>query len=158
MAPLVARHFRHSTYVELITLHIFEIEGDRVLPGFGLVDVAYPMRCQIDLAILVIWQFVFARDDSVRAPSGLTEGISSRQALTPHTTPHCLAQRVGLHRAGTRAAKRSSNRCALKTFVIVGGRLSQLAERIRATRSTGCESQEWECLRGSLVSSRGVLT
>lgn len=42
------------SYVELISLDVLQIQCNRVFPGFFLIDVAYTMRCQVDLAILMV--------------------------------------------------------------------------------------------------------
>lgn len=47
------------TYIELVAFYIFEVDGHRMSPGLCLVDIAYPMGCQIDCAILVVGQLVF---------------------------------------------------------------------------------------------------
>jgi hypothetical protein len=48
-----------GAYIELEALHILEIQGNRVLPRLSLVNIAYPVRGQVDLPILVVWQLVF---------------------------------------------------------------------------------------------------
>lgn len=44
----------------LVFLHILEVECDGMFAWFLFVDIADAMRGQIDLAILVVWQFEFA--------------------------------------------------------------------------------------------------
>ena len=51
---------RGQTYIELIALDILEVQGDRVLSGFDLVHVADTMRCQVNLAILLVRELVFS--------------------------------------------------------------------------------------------------
>lgn len=51
-----------STYIEFATLDVFEIQGHRVLSRLGLVHVAHAVRSQVDLAILLVRQLVFAGD------------------------------------------------------------------------------------------------
>ena len=58
---------RGEADIELKALDVLEVEGDRVLPGLGLVDVAYPMRCQVDLAILVVGELEFPWEHDVLA-------------------------------------------------------------------------------------------
>ena len=115
-----------------------------MLPWLSLVDVAYSVRRQVDLAVLLVWQLVFpggTRGGWLASRRGLrilwspprnspwtwtcdSNAFNKPNELTPHRAPHCLAQRAGPHRAGTRAAARWSSRCALGTSVIVGRRLS----------------------------------
>jgi len=42
------------TYIELVALYIFQVDSYRVPSRFCLVDIAYAMRSQVDLAILMV--------------------------------------------------------------------------------------------------------
>lgn len=44
---------RICSYVVFISLDVLEVQGDRILPGVGLIYIADAMRRQVDLAILV---------------------------------------------------------------------------------------------------------
>lgn len=44
----------------LVFLYILEVECDGIFSWFLFVDIADAMRRQVDLAILVVWQFEFA--------------------------------------------------------------------------------------------------
>ena len=70
--------------IELKALYVLQVEGDRVLPGLGLVDVAYPMRCQVDLAILVVWELEFSWEQNVSARTGQESGLA-RDAEVEHS-------------------------------------------------------------------------
>ena len=63
-------------YIKLKTLDALEIQGDRVLPRLGLVHIAYPMRGQINLAILMVGELVFpvAKVCQFLVPSRVVEG------------------------------------------------------------------------------------
>jgi hypothetical protein len=47
-------------YVELVSLHIFQVKGDGLLAWLCFVDIAYPVRSQVDLSILLVGKLVFA--------------------------------------------------------------------------------------------------
>jgi hypothetical protein len=47
-----------AAYIEFIPFDIFQIYGDGVLSGIALIDIADPMGSKIDLAILLVVQFI----------------------------------------------------------------------------------------------------
>jgi hypothetical protein len=55
-----------ETYIELVSVDILQINGCRVLSGVFVIDIADPVGCQIDLAILMVWDFVFPAGIFVR--------------------------------------------------------------------------------------------
>lgn len=58
-----------------------------MFPRFGLVDVAYPMRGQIYLAILMVGKFVFpGREDNVKS----LELAWQRRPDSPLIQPHIV--------------------------------------------------------------------
>jgi len=82
-------------YIELKALHILEVQGDRVLPRLGLVDVAYSMRCQIHLAVLVVRELEFSWEGKMSAcrVSSLESRVSrlfSHAAHSPLIQPHIV--------------------------------------------------------------------
>lgn len=46
--------------VEVVSVHIFELQGCGIEAWLVLIDVAYSMRSQVDLAILLVGQFILA--------------------------------------------------------------------------------------------------
>jgi hypothetical protein len=49
-----------ETYIELISIHILQINGGGVLSWVFVIDIADSMGCQVNLAILMVWDFVFS--------------------------------------------------------------------------------------------------
>lgn len=56
------------SYIELISLHVLEVQSNRVLSWVGLVDVAYSMRGQVDLTILLVGKLIFPIENSLVSP------------------------------------------------------------------------------------------
>lgn len=81
-----------TTYIELVAIYIFQVDGHRVPPGLCLVDVANPMGCQIDLAILVVGQLVFAMGESGCVSLATMSGFRSQGAGSdlPLVQPHII--------------------------------------------------------------------
>ena len=46
--------------IELISIDVLELQSRRVETWLFLVNIAYAMRRQVDLAILLVWQLEFA--------------------------------------------------------------------------------------------------
>lgn len=46
-------------YIKLISVNLLQLNSAGVLARVLIVDVAYSMRCQVDMPILVIWNLVF---------------------------------------------------------------------------------------------------
>lgn len=77
-------------YIELVAFHILEIEGNGVFSRLGLVNVAYPVRGQIYLPILVVGKLVFPnRSGSVRIRIPVAQGFKCRRHL-PLIQPHIV--------------------------------------------------------------------
>lgn len=49
----------HLTYIELGPICLFQLNCYRMLSWILVVDIAYSMRCEIGLAILITFNFVF---------------------------------------------------------------------------------------------------
>ena len=45
-------------YIELIALHLPQVQGDGLLPSIRLVDIADAVGCQVDLPILLVRELV----------------------------------------------------------------------------------------------------
>jgi hypothetical protein len=48
------------SYIELISINIFQINSGGVLAWIVVVDVAYSMGSQVDVSILIIWDLVLS--------------------------------------------------------------------------------------------------
>ena len=71
---------RGQTYIELIALDILKVQGNRVLSGFDLVHVADTMRCQVNLAILLVRELVFSGTTETNGSISITP--SPRASVT----------------------------------------------------------------------------
>lgn len=78
---------RRSAYVEVGLLDILEEDGDGMLAGLAVVDVAGAVGGQIGLAILILGDFVFAARRGSVAGSG-SSSSEQRAAHVPLIKPH----------------------------------------------------------------------
>lgn len=46
--------------MELSMIYIFQLDSCGIVPGFRIVNVADAVGCKVDMAILLIWQFLLA--------------------------------------------------------------------------------------------------
>lgn len=46
--------------IEVVSIHILQFQGRRVQAWLIFIDVTYSMRSQVDLPILLVWQFKLA--------------------------------------------------------------------------------------------------
>lgn len=104
-----------SSYIKFITINVFELYCCRIPSWVVIVYITYSMRCQVDLAILVIWNFVFPVSNPGKQLSFLY--FLLEQTLTPHKAQCCLGQRGWPHRANRKASKQLWGLDVLKTFV-----------------------------------------
>lgn len=84
-----------DTYVELIALHILEIQSERVLPRLSLVYIAHAVRGQVDLAILVIGELEFSKDGELSVTKEahvltFVQGCTQCNAHSPLIQPHIV--------------------------------------------------------------------
>jgi hypothetical protein len=63
-----------AMYVELRLLHILQEDGHRVLSRLAMINIAYAVRGQIGLAMLVLWYLELAMCELLAAAIGWTGG------------------------------------------------------------------------------------
>jgi hypothetical protein len=81
-----------GTHIELIAVHILEVEGDGVLPRLGLVHITYPVGSQVYLTILMVWEFVFPVYTRLVNPvsKGEPGDVEGLVLLSPLIQPHIV--------------------------------------------------------------------
>ena len=104
-----------QAHVKLISLYLVEIDGDRALSRFSVVDIACSMRSQIRMTILVSW------DLELSAPAhSLLVALVRRGrcwwSYTPRTILQHPVQIAASHRVEERAEAQWSSPMAGVTF------------------------------------------
>ena len=128
-------------YIELIALHVPQVQGDRLLPSIHIVDKADAVGGQVDLPVLLVGELVLpihilrvSHSLAILLPChhASSHGSKGHTTLTPHRAPRCPGQREGPHLEDTKAGALLSSRSALETSVISLGRPSRLPWRVFA--------------------------